>query len=222
MKGLAERPSIFSLYYYCLCLCLYCWVMAKLSKVAVRSHKARLSRGGDGSLASVAMREVSEVWGSLEELAAFVMLDRPDLVKADVKSVAKVVKLSATTVRYLWFSNREFAALLDWHVVGGVWSVEARAQVLGEMVRRVMSGEDKLGDVVKTAEYLDGKAGIASRRDGSSGNSVVQIALVQEGDGSWTDSHQPLRFGQASSSRAVAATGRTVSAVDTVELDEAD
>lgn len=195
--------------------------MARLSKVAVRSLRKR-GGGGSDSLASVALREVGEVWGSLEELAAYVMLEARELLEADVEVAGEALGLSARVVRYLWFSSREFSALLDWHAVGGVWSVAARERVLGELVRRAVSGEDKLGDVVKAAEYLDGKAGVAPARDGGGGSSVVQIALVQEGDGSWEESHAPLRFGQPSSSRAVAPSGRSVSALEAVELEEAD
>lgn len=173
----------------------------------------------------LALREVQESWGSLEELAAFVMLERRELVSADPEVVAAELGLSVASVRYLWFSSREFLALLDWHVMGGVWGVEARSRAMGVLASRVLDGSERLNDVVKAVEYLDGKVGVAPGRygdGGGSGGSVVQIALVQEGDGSWSESHSPLRFGQRASSRAVAPSGKRVSAVEVLELDEGE
>lgn len=180
-----------------------------------------VERVGGGALA---LREVREVWGSLEELAAFVMLERRDLVSADPEVVAGVLGLSVASVRWLWFSSREFLGLLDWHVMGGVWGVEARSRAMGVLAARVLDGGERLNDVVKAVEYLDGKVGVAPGRggDGGGGGSVVQIALVQEGDGSWASAHEPLRFGQRASSRAVAPSGKRVSAVEVLELEEGE
>lgn len=140
------------------------------------------------------VKTVEAKWGSLEELAYYLMVEAPEVLDGGPESVATHLGLERRVVVYLLRSSREFQALLDGFVAGEVWSPVERRRVYGHLRDRVLSGEDKLGDVVKAAEYMDAKVGL----EGTNRRSPqVAIQIVQEGNPQeWADGeYSGLEFG---------------------------
>lgn len=165
--------------------------MAKVSKA-----KSRNALAPRASRAQLAVREVeSSEFGTLEALAYRLMVEQPELMGADAAAVAAQVGLSTDTVSYLLHQSREFQVLLDWHVVGGAWGVSQRAAVYRDMLVAMRDPDTKLGEVVRAAEYFDKKAGIAPENTQGRQGTVIQVAVVQEGEGGYESDYQPLRFG---------------------------
>lgn len=166
-------------------------LMAKISKAKTRNQLVRRQ-----SRAQVALKEVeASDLGSLEALAHYLMVEQPVIMQGTEESIAAAVGISEESVKYLLHQSREFQVLLDWHVVGGSWGVVQRSGVYAGMIARMRDPKTKLGEVVRAAEYFDRKAGIAPSDSQGRQGTVIQVAVVQEGDGEWERTHSPLRFG---------------------------
>lgn len=191
--------------------------MAKISKTKRRSGLIQRQ-----SRAQRAVREVEATeLGSLEALAHHLMVENPSLMGGTPESIASAVGISADSVSYLLHQSREFQVLLDWHVVGGSWGVQQRQSVYAGMITRMRDPETKLGEVVRAAEYFDKKAGIAPSDSAGRQGTVIQIAVVQEGDGEWEPTHSPLRFGGEAQghSGAYESTGRLLTADEVIDVE---
>ena len=191
--------------------------MAKISKTKRRSGLVQRQ-----SRAQQAIREVEATeLGSLEALAHYLMVENPDLMGGTPESIAAAVGVSPESVSYLLNQSREFQVLLDWHVVGGSWGIRQRQSVYASMVGRMKDPETKLGEVVRAAEYFDKKAGIAPSDSQGRQGTVIQIAVVQEGDGEWEPTHSPLRFGGEAQghSGAYESTGRVLTADEVIDVE---
>lgn len=178
--------------------------MAKVSKA-----KKRAALAPKASRAQLAVREVeASEFRSLEGFAYRLTVEDPDLMYATPDAIAAQVGLSSDTVSFLLHQSREFAVLLDWHAVGSSWGWAQRMGVYGDMVRKMRDPDAKLGDVVRAAEYFDKKAGIAPADHAGKQGTVIQVAVVQEGEGGYERTHTPLKFGGQPTNRAGSGEGR--------------
>lgn len=147
----------------------------------------------------VSRREVEREFGSLEELAFWLLVENPGVLEGGVDAVVGVSGLSRRVVAWLLRESDEFQGLLDSHVAGGVWGVGERRVAYEVLRERVVSGRDRLGDSVRAMEYLDGKVGLSM---GVRGQPQVAVQIVQEGDRSWESDYEGLEFGGEASSES--------------------
>lgn len=140
----------------------------------------------------VAVKSVERQWGSLEELAFELMVNRRELLEGGPEAVASGMGLDRRVVTWLLRSSKEFRALLDSFVASEVWSEVDRGAAYRTLSERVKSPGERLGEVVRAMEYLDSKVGLERDRPSSP---QVAVQIVREGDGSWESDYEGLEFG---------------------------
>jgi len=171
---------------------------------------------------SVKRALADSAYGSMEGLAYHMMVERPELAQGDVESVAAATGLDTRVVAFLMHRSKEFQGLLDWHVLQEEWTTLDRRDAYRTIKGRMRDPNSRFQDVIRAAEYFDSKTGTAPRPGPvGAGGTTIQIAMVQEGDGSWVEDYRPLRFGGTPTSRQAARTGRTLTADEGLELVEA-
>jgi len=138
-------------------------------------------------------RDVEAKFGGMEQLAHFMMVERPELLEADPETIAAVTGFSVGVIRYLLYSSKDFLALIDSYLAREEWSPQVRRSAYKTLAKRAKDDTERLGDVVRASQYLDSKAGVSRVAEESAARGVqIQVRVVQEGSRDFTSHYKPL------------------------------
>jgi CheY-like chemotaxis protein len=131
--------------------------------------------------------EVKEKYGSLEELALFIMFEKPYLLKskglesASAEKRAHELGLSVHSVNYLFATSVEFRDYLDTMIASEVYDIDSKKESL-EVIREFATGKKKAkpSDVILADAHLRNLQGQNVDRQTKS-ESSTHVTLIFSG-----------------------------------------
>ncbi len=112
------------------------------------------------------VKAIERKWGSMEQLAHWLMVENPHLIESPPETVAAQAGLPKDVMRYLMNSSKQFLKLLDWHVANQSFSLADRAGAYRLIRQRMQDPKERLGDVIRAQDGPQDRYACGGREPG--------------------------------------------------------